>query len=51
MFHMRMILNPLLPNPPLSRLVHQIALGGLAGMILAWFMAPGTPSSAARSPA
>lgn len=42
MFHMRMILNPLLPNPPLSRLIHRIALGGLAGMILAWFMAPGT---------
>jgi hypothetical protein len=42
MFHMRMILNPLLPNPQLSRLIHRIALGGLAGMILAWFMAPGT---------
>ncbi|TPI66257.1 hypothetical protein FJ420_09670 [Mesorhizobium sp. B3-1-3] len=42
MFHMRMILNPLLPNPSLSRLIHRIALGGLAGMILAWFMAPGT---------
>ncbi|RAZ88952.1 hypothetical protein DPM33_21225 [Mesorhizobium hawassense] len=42
MFHMRMILNPLLPNPPLARLIHRIALGGLAGMILAWFMAPGT---------
>ncbi|RVD59827.1 hypothetical protein EN828_07835 [Mesorhizobium sp. M2D.F.Ca.ET.185.01.1.1] len=42
MFHMRMILNPLLPNPPLARLIHRIALGALAGMILAWFMAPGT---------
>ncbi|MES0189114.1 hypothetical protein [Mesorhizobium sp. LSJC264A00] len=42
MFHMRMILNPLLPNPPLSRLIHRIALGALAGMVLAWFVAPGT---------
>ena len=42
MFHMRMILNPLLPNPTLARLIHRIALGALAGMILAWFMAPGT---------
>ncbi|MDX8483367.1 hypothetical protein RFN28_33705 [Mesorhizobium sp. VK24D] len=42
MFQMRMILNPLLPNPPLPRLIHRIALGVLAGMVLAWFLAPGT---------
>lgn len=42
MFQMRMILNPLLPNPPLPRLIHRIALGALAGMVLAWFFAPGT---------
>ncbi|TPN82502.1 hypothetical protein FJ987_12400 [Mesorhizobium sp. CU2] len=42
MFQMRMILNPLLPNPPLARLIHRIALGALAGMVLAWFFAPGT---------
>jgi len=42
MFHMRMILNPLLPNPPLSRLIHRIALGALAGMVLAWFVTPGS---------
>jgi hypothetical protein len=42
MFQMRMILNPLLPNPPLARLIHRIALGALAGMVLAWFVAPGT---------
>ncbi|KUM24970.1 hypothetical protein AU467_28010 [Mesorhizobium loti] len=49
MFHMRMILNPLLPNPTLARLIHRIALGALAGMILAWFTRRG-PSSAAKSP-
>ncbi len=42
MFHMRMILNPLLPNPPLARLIHRIALGALAGMVLAWFVVPGS---------
>lgn len=42
MFHMRMILNPLMPNPPLARLVHRIALGSLAGMVLGWFFAPDT---------
>ena len=42
MFHMRMILNPLVPNPPLARLVHRIALGSLAGMVLGWFFAPDT---------
>ncbi|RWD50016.1 MAG: hypothetical protein EOS36_30755 [Mesorhizobium sp.] len=42
MFHMRMILNPLLPNPTLARLVHRIVLGALAGMVLAWFLGPDT---------
>ncbi|WFP65339.1 hypothetical protein [Mesorhizobium sp. WSM4904] len=42
MFHMRMILNPLLPNPTLARLVHRVVLGALAGMVLAWFLGPDT---------
>lgn len=36
MFYMRRILDPLLPDPTLLRTVHRVALGALAGMLLAW---------------
>ncbi len=36
MYFMRRILDPLLPNPKLTRIVHRVALGALAGMVLAW---------------
>jgi hypothetical protein len=39
-FYMRAILNPLLPDPPLARIVHRVALGAFAGVIIAWFWAP-----------
>jgi Zn-dependent protease len=42
MFQMRRILDPLSPNPQFINLIHRVALGALAGMILAWFMAPDT---------
>lgn len=40
MFQMRRILDPLSPNPQFVSLLHRVALGALAGMILAWFLAP-----------
>jgi len=42
MFQMRRILDPLSPNPQFIALLHRVALGALAGMILAWFLAPDT---------
>ena len=39
-FHMRVVLNPLLPTPSVVRIVHRVALGGFAGIIIAWFWAP-----------
>ena len=41
-FHLRMLWNPLLPNPSALRIIHRVALGSLAGMILAWFWLPDT---------
>jgi len=37
MYFMRRILDPLLPNPSLLRMIYRVALGALAGMVLAWF--------------
>lgn len=37
MYYMRRILDPLLPNPSLLRMIYRVALGALAGMVLAWF--------------
>lgn len=36
MYFMRRILDPLLPNPTVARIGHRVALGALAGMVLAW---------------
>jgi len=36
MFYMRRILDPLLPDPTFLRTVHRVALGALAGVLLAW---------------
>jgi hypothetical protein len=36
MYFMRRIIDPLLPNPTLMRMVSRVALGALAGMSLAW---------------
>ena len=36
MYYMRRILDPLLPNPTLVKTLHRIALGALAGVLLAW---------------
>jgi len=35
-FFMRPLLNPKLPNPGITHTIYRIALGALAGMILAW---------------
>ncbi|PDT50841.1 MULTISPECIES: hypothetical protein [Sinorhizobium] len=39
-FYMRSILNPVLPDPPIEKIAHRVALGGFAGIIFAWFWAP-----------
>jgi hypothetical protein len=36
MYFMRRVMDPLLPNPKFLRAVHRVALGALAGMVLAW---------------
>lgn len=41
-YHMRLIVDPLRPNPRPSRLLHYVALGGLAGVILTWLLTPGS---------
>lgn len=40
-FHMRRILDPLVPDPSVARLIYRICLGGLAGVVIAWFWTPG----------
>ena len=42
MYHMRYVLDPLLPHPSLIRLLHRIVLASLAGIVLGWFYAPGS---------
>lgn len=42
LFHLRMILNPLKPDPPLARLLLRLSLGALAGIVLTWFFVPGS---------
>ena len=39
-FYLRLIVNPLQPNPSGFRIVHRVAFGALAGMALAWFWVP-----------
>lgn len=39
-FYLRAILNPVLPDPPTARILHRAALGGFAGIIIAWFWTP-----------
>lgn len=41
-FYLRMILDPLVPDPSKSRIFHRIVLGALSGMVLAWFWVPDT---------
>lgn len=40
LFFMRSILDPLQPNPRWVRIIHRMALGALAGIIVAWFWQP-----------
>ncbi|MER8394926.1 hypothetical protein NKH10_23895 [Mesorhizobium sp. M1340] len=43
-FYMRAVLNPVLTDPPIDKIVHRVALGGFVGIIFAWFWAP-TPDT------
>ncbi len=40
MYHMRMILNPLRPNPPLVRFFHRVFLGALVGIMVSFLFTP-----------
>jgi hypothetical protein len=40
LYFMRSILDPLMPNPRWVRIIHRMALGALAGIIVAWFWQP-----------
>ncbi len=42
MYHMRWVLDPLLPHPSILKLIHRIVLGSLAGIVLGWFYSPGS---------
>ena len=42
MYHMRYVLDPLMPHPSLIRLLHRVVLASLAGIVLGWFYAPGS---------
>ncbi|MBY5774226.1 hypothetical protein HFN63_29700 [Rhizobium leguminosarum] len=39
-FYMRAVLNPILPDPPIEKIIHRVALGAFAGIIFAWFWTP-----------
>jgi hypothetical protein len=39
-FHLRVILDPLRPDPGPIRILHRVVLGSLSGMVLAWFWIP-----------
>jgi hypothetical protein len=40
LYYMRRILDPNVPDPPLSRVLHRMFLGSFAGIIVTWFWAP-----------
>ncbi len=37
LYFMQRILDPVKPNPTLLRMIYRVAMGALAGMVLAWF--------------
>ena len=39
-FHMRRLLDPMVPNPSWLRFAYRIVLGGFAGIIFVWFWTP-----------
>jgi hypothetical protein len=39
-FYLRLILDPLRPDPGSIRILHRVILGSLSGMVLAWFWIP-----------
>jgi hypothetical protein len=41
-FHMRRLLDPSVPNPTWLRFGYRIVLGGFAGIIVVWFLTPGS---------
>jgi len=40
LYYMRRILDTTIPDPPLIRILHRVALGAFAGVIVTWFWSP-----------
>lgn len=40
LFYLRRVLDPTVPNPPFIHILHRLALGAFAGVIITWFWAP-----------
>lgn len=40
LFYLRRVLDPTVPNPPFIHILHRLALGAFAGVIVTWFWAP-----------
>lgn len=41
LYHMRRVLNPILPNPSPLRVLYRITVSAFAGIVIAWIWAPG----------
>lgn len=39
-YYLRSVLNPVLPDPPMEKIIHRVALGAFAGVIFAWIWTP-----------
>lgn len=46
LFYMRRVLDPTVPDPPFIRVLHRLALGAFAGVIVTWFWAPNSELAA-----
>lgn len=42
LFHLRLLLNPLVPNLAWMRIILRVMLGGFAGVVAVWFWTPNT---------
>lgn len=45
LYHMRRVLNPILPNPSPLRILYRITVSAFAGIVIAWIWAPGAQAN------